>query len=140
MGAPDRAGSGLGQAEVPHLALGDQVADGAGDVLDGNVGVDAVLVEEVDRLDAEPARASPRRRGGSARAASRSPCIRPSTMFQPNFVATTTRSGSGAIASPTSRSLSYGPVDLGGVDEGDPVLDGVPQHADHVVAVAGLGP
>jgi len=32
---------------VPHLALGDQLAHGPGDVLDGDVGVDAVLVEQV---------------------------------------------------------------------------------------------
>jgi hypothetical protein len=44
----------LGQAEVLDLALCDQVADRAGDVLDGNLRVDPVLIEEIDRLDAEP--------------------------------------------------------------------------------------
>ena len=32
----------------------DEVADGAGDVFDGDVGVDAVLVEEVDVVGAQP--------------------------------------------------------------------------------------
>ena len=46
--AADRLRARLGQAEVPHLARRDQVLDGAGDVLDRHVRVDAVLVEEVD--------------------------------------------------------------------------------------------
>ena len=46
---------GFGQAEVADLAGGDEVADGAGDVFDGDVRVDAVLVEEVDVVGAQPA-------------------------------------------------------------------------------------
>ena len=53
--APDGVGSRLGHPEVPHLAGLDQLLDGAGDVLDGDLGVDAVLVVEVDDVDAEPA-------------------------------------------------------------------------------------
>ena len=52
--------TGLGKAEVLHLALRDQLLDGAGDVLDRHVRVDAVLVEQVDRVDAAAASASPR--------------------------------------------------------------------------------
>ena len=37
------------------------------------------------------------------------PCIFPSTMFQPNLVAMTTWSRTGARASPTSSSFTYGP-------------------------------
>ena len=47
--------AGFGQSEVADLAGGDEVADGAGDVFDGDVGVDAVLVEEVDVVGAKPA-------------------------------------------------------------------------------------
>jgi hypothetical protein len=45
---------------VPDLAFRDQLTDGAGDVLDGNVGIDAVLVEQVDDVGAlaAPARFS----------------------------------------------------------------------------------
>src|SRR6476469_9077877 len=39
---------------MPDLALFDQVADSACDVLDRYVGIDAVLVKQVDGLDAEP--------------------------------------------------------------------------------------
>jgi hypothetical protein len=35
-------------------ALADQIAEDAGDVFDRHVGVDAVLMEEVDPLDPEP--------------------------------------------------------------------------------------
>ena len=54
VGASDRAGARFGESEVADLAGGDEVADGAGDVFDGDVGVDAVLVEEVDVVGAEP--------------------------------------------------------------------------------------
>ena len=53
--APDGVGGRLGHPEVPHLAGLDQPLDGAGDVLDGDVRVDAVLVVEVDDVDVEPA-------------------------------------------------------------------------------------
>jgi hypothetical protein len=48
----DGGDAGLGEAEVLDLALGDEVLDGLWHVLDGNVGVDAVLVEQVDGLNA----------------------------------------------------------------------------------------
>jgi hypothetical protein len=53
VGAADGLGAGFGEAEVPDLAGGDEVFDGSGDVFDGDVGVDAVLVEEVDGVDVE---------------------------------------------------------------------------------------
>ena len=45
--------AGFGHAEVLDLALLDEFLDRAGDVFDGHVGVDAVLVEEVDGVDVE---------------------------------------------------------------------------------------
>ena len=54
MGAAERLNAGLRHAEMLDLALGDQVLDRAGDVLDRHVRVDPVLVEQVDGLDAEP--------------------------------------------------------------------------------------
>ena len=44
MGTAERLDAGLGHAEMLDLAFGDQVADGAGDILDRHVGVDAMLV------------------------------------------------------------------------------------------------
>ena len=48
MGATDRLRRGLAQAEVLHLAFGDERADRFGDVLDRHFRIDAVLVEDVD--------------------------------------------------------------------------------------------
>jgi MmyB-like transcription regulator ligand binding domain len=53
VGAADRFRCCLGQAEVQHLALGDQVGDSAGGFLDGRVPVDAVLVVQVDVVGAQ---------------------------------------------------------------------------------------
>lgn len=49
----DRRCPGFGQAEVPDLALRDQLPDRARDVLYRRVRIDPVLVEQVDRVDAE---------------------------------------------------------------------------------------
>lgn len=57
MGSPDSVSAGFGQAEVADLALGDEIANRAGHVLDGYRGVDSVLVEQVDVIGAEPAQA-----------------------------------------------------------------------------------
>ena len=52
-GAADGLGGGFGEAEVIDLALGDEVFDGARDVFDRDVRIDAMLVEEVDAVGAE---------------------------------------------------------------------------------------
>jgi hypothetical protein len=53
-----RAADGLrarfGQAEMLDLALGDKFLDCARHVLDRHFGIDAMLVEQVDRVDAQP--------------------------------------------------------------------------------------
>jgi hypothetical protein len=48
MSAADGSCSGLGEAEVADLAGLDEVFDCPGDVFNGHIGVDAMLVEEVD--------------------------------------------------------------------------------------------
>ena len=53
MGAANRLGAGLREAEVLDLAFLDQVLHRAGHVLDRHVGVDPVLVEQVNRVDPE---------------------------------------------------------------------------------------
>ena len=52
--AADRVGRGLAEADVAHLALLDELAHRADRLLDRNVGVDAVLVVEVDVIGAQP--------------------------------------------------------------------------------------
>src|ERR1700737_630677 len=53
MGAADRFGTGLRQADVENLARGHQLGKSTGCVLDGSVRVDPVLIVEVDVVDAQ---------------------------------------------------------------------------------------
>src|SRR5271168_378523 len=52
--AANRRGRGLGQAEIPHFAFLDQLRHRADGVFDRRVGIDAMLIEKIDRVDAEP--------------------------------------------------------------------------------------
>ena len=54
MGAADSLCAGLRQPEMFHLALADELLDRARHVLDWHIEIDAMLVEQVDDLDAEP--------------------------------------------------------------------------------------
>src|SRR6185503_13295482 len=45
--------AGLRQAEMLDLAFADEVADRAGDILDRDARIDAVLVKQVDTLNAQ---------------------------------------------------------------------------------------
>ncbi len=58
VGAAHRGRGRLGQAEVADLAGSDQVANGAGHILDRHRGVDPVLIHEVDAVGAQPAQRS----------------------------------------------------------------------------------
>src|SRR5581483_4566374 len=51
MPTANRARGRFRQAEVLDLALLDQILDGPGDIFDGHIRIDAVLVIEIDRLD-----------------------------------------------------------------------------------------
>ena len=53
MGATDGLHIGFGEAKVLHLALLDQFLHGSCDVFDGHVGIDAVLVEDVNAVDVQ---------------------------------------------------------------------------------------
>src|SRR5262245_42937434 len=54
MRAPDSLRSGLAQPEITHLALLDEARHCADRVLDRHGRIDAVLVVEIDDIDAEP--------------------------------------------------------------------------------------
>ena len=140
VGAADRGGARLGQPEVPHLARGDQLADGPGDVLDGHVRVDAVLVEEVDHVGAAAAAATRRRRGGSARGGCRVPLHRavhdvPAELRRDHHLV-----AHGCQGLADELLVDVGAVHLGGVEERDAEVHGAAQHGDHVLARAGVGP
>src|SRR5687768_14228810 len=54
MGAPDRADRRLGEAEVAHFSLAHELGHRADSVLDRSARIDAMLIVEVDGVDAEP--------------------------------------------------------------------------------------
>jgi hypothetical protein len=53
VGGDGLVGCGVGQAEVAHLALGDELGHGAHRLLDGHARVGEVDVPEIDRVDPE---------------------------------------------------------------------------------------
>ena len=53
VGAADGGGRGFGEAEVFDLAGLDELGHGADGVFDGGVGIDAMLVVEVDVVEAK---------------------------------------------------------------------------------------
>ncbi len=53
VGAADRLRPGLGQAEVSHLAFGNQIAHGTGHIFNRHVRIDPVLIEQVDAVGLE---------------------------------------------------------------------------------------
>ena len=52
--AANRLHPGFRKAEVLDLALLNQLLHRAGDVFDRHIRIDAVLIEEIDRIDLEP--------------------------------------------------------------------------------------
>ena len=131
---------GLGQAEVAHLAGVDELLDGAGDVLDGDVRVDAVLVEQVDGVGAQP----PQRAvdGGAD-------VLGPAG--DAGLVAVLVEGeaelgGDDDLVADRLERLAdellvvERAVDLGGVEEGDAAVDRGAQERDHLARVGGRGP
>ena len=109
VGAADRAGAGLGQADVEDLTLAHQLGQHAGSVLDGSARVDAVLVVQVDAVGAQPRQRALDSSTDVGRAAVDHATLAPGGETSPNFVATTTSSRRPLIASPTISSLWNGP-------------------------------
>ena len=135
--AADGLGGCLGEAEVQHLALGDQVGDGLRGLLDRGVRVDAVLVEQVDVVGAQ-ALERPFDRGldvrgtavdhaGAAAGVGDEPELRGDL----DLVAA-------ALDGLADDLLTQErPVDLGGVDVGDTELEGTVDGADRLRVVQG---
>ena len=140
VGAADGRGAGLGQAEVLHLARVDQLLDRAGDVLDRHVGVDPVLVEQVDRGRSAAAAARPRRPAGCARAGCRP---RRAACRRRIDVEAELGGDHHLVADRRQRladQLLVGEraVDLGGVEERDAAVDRGADQRDHLCPVGSL--
>ena len=114
----------------------DQLLDGARHLLDGHVGIDAVLVEEVDGVDPEPPERGLRDLPDVLR-----PAVEPSppsgSILNPNFVAMTTCSAERRERLADELLVRERTVDLGGVEERDAAFDRRPDQGDHLLLVPG---
>jgi hypothetical protein len=99
----------LGQPQEPDLAGGDQVGHGADGLLDRRLGVDAVLIIEIDRLDAEARQAAVAARADIVGLAVDAEPAPSGARITPNLVAITASSRRPASALPTRTSLVWGP-------------------------------
>ena len=137
VGAADRLHAGLGQAEVADLALVDEVLDGAGDVLDRDVRVDAVLVEQVDRVGAQSLQraldAAADRLGAAVERArsDRTLQVEPELRRDHDLVADRLERLADELL------VGERAVDLRGVEEGDAAVDGGADQRDHLLLVRG---
>jgi hypothetical protein len=122
-------------ADLPGL---DETLDGAGDVLDRHLRVDAVLVEQIDGVGAEPAQ---RAIDGVADVVG--------VAGQPGLAALVVEREAelggdddlvahGGEGFADKLLVDERAVDLGGVEEGDAAVDRGAQQVDHLGAVAGV--
>ena len=136
MGAADGVGTGFGEPEVGDLAGGDEVLDGAGDVLDRDGRVDTVLVEQVDALDAESLQ-----RAVDGLADVVRPAVEAATFSGLWVEAPPELGGDDDLVADRTECFTdeclvgERAVDLGGVEERDAEVDGGADQADHRVRV-----
>ncbi len=137
MGAADGFFAGFGQSEMLDLALGDQVPDRAGDVLDRHVGIDAVLIEQVDGLDPQPLQRGfgdpPDLLGPAVQAR---PRLRPGRIeVEPEFGRDHDLAAEGLQRLADEVFIGERAIDLGGVEEGDALFDRRAHQRDHLLPV-----
>ena len=127
------------QPEVLDLALGDQVLDRAGDVLDRHVRVDAMLIEQVDAVGSQPLEGRLGHRlicsGRLLVPPRRAPVSR--SMSKPNLVAMTTWSRIGCERLADQFLVGERAVGLGRVEEGHAAIVGGADQLDHLGLVGG---
>jgi len=122
---------------VLDLALTDQVFHRARDVLDGHIGIDAVLVEQVDHLDSQPLQ----RFFGHLPDAFGATVETVRTARAGGTKVVPKLGGDDDVFLERLQRLAHdlfvgeGAVDLGGVEEGDAAIDRRPDQRDHLGAV-----
>ena len=134
---PDSVCGGFRQAEVLHLALLNQAIDGAGDVFDRHIRVDAMLVVQVDRLDLQSREGALDhacdvfRPAVEATPPSLALCARRPPEFGRDHDLTTERRQGFA----DERFIRVRTVDLRGVEERHATIDGGAEQGQHGVPV-----
>src|SRR5271166_2146726 len=124
------------EAEVPHLALLDKIFHSAGGFFDGHVGIDAVLIEQVDHIGPETLE-----RGLGDLLDMFGTAVQPG-LFAGARIKLEPKLG-GDHHLPTERSESFAheffvcerPINLGGVEECDTAFSGRPNYRNHFLFV-----
>jgi hypothetical protein len=142
VGAADGVHPRLGQADVADLALGDQLGQGADGVLDRGVGVDAVLVVQVDVVGAEPPQGAVDRGADVGRAAVEVAGAAAGVGDHAELGRHHDLVAAAVDGAAEEFLVGVGPVDLGGVEQGNTEVEGSVDGADGlgvVAARAGVG-
>jgi hypothetical protein len=136
VGASDGVYPCLGEAEVGDLAGGDEFLHGTGDFLDRHVGVDAVLVEQVDGLHVQPAQGVLDRRLDVL-----GPAVQPgrpaAVEGEPELGGDDDLLAHGSQGLADELLVGERAVHLGGVEEGDAEVDGGANERDALLLVDG---
>ena len=134
---PNRLGAGLGQAEMPHLALRDQLFHRPGHILDRHFRIDPVLVEQVDGVDPETFE-----RGVGNLADVLGPAVQSGLPAALADLKSEFR-GNHHLGAERRESLAHEllvdvrAVDFRGVEKSTAARNGCPDHRDHLLLVAG---
>ncbi len=137
VGTADGVQPGLGQSDVADLAFGHELRQHADDLLDRSVRIDPMLVVEIDVVGAEPAQRALQRHADVVRAA-----VRARSAGVRHEAELGGQDGAFAAALECSANqllVRERPVDLGGVDQGDPEIQRPVDCADGF-GVVGSGP
>ena len=119
------------------LAFLDQISDRAGDVFDRHVGVDAVLVEEIDGLDLEPFERALDDLLDVLRPAVEAPLLPIRIEFEAELGRDHDLFAHRREGFAQEFFVRVWPVGLGRVEEGDAALEGRPNEGDHLLLVRG---
>ena len=135
MGTTNGVDTGLGQTEVAHLALLDKISHCASHLFHGDIGIDAVLIEEIDHIGVEPAQ------GGLGHGAD---ILRPAVQPIGHLAVLETELGGDhhlvperGQRLPQQQLVIAWAISLGGIEEGHPQFMGAADQGDGLPLVRG---
>ena len=139
VGATNRLWAGFRKAEMLHLAFPDQILHRSRYIFDGDVGVNAVLIEQVDDIGLKPLE-----RGFGYLPDVLWPAVQPSqTSLRLGIDFPSELRGDHHLAPKRSKGFAYKlfvcvrTIDLGRVEERDAAFDGRADQRDHFLLVFG---
>lgn len=138
MGPPQGRRAGLRQAQVAHLSGPDEFGHGADHVLDGHLGVDPVLVEQVDAVGPQSLQRLLDHRADALGPAVEREAPLGALEIESELGREYYPVASAAAQHPPEEFLvGIGAVNLGGIEQGHARFDGLDQGG---LALGGVGP